>query len=123
LLHYKTKTKWYKIFDSLETAEAEISPLELKAITIGGKKICIVRTSEGFFGIADRCPHQGGPLSEGICTEYGTVICPWHQYEFDLKTGRDRTTRGHHAKLFPVAVREDGVYIGEEKGYWTLFNR
>jgi nitrite reductase (NADH) small subunit len=32
------------------------------------------------------CPHEGGPLGEGI-VEDGKVVCPWHGYPFDVHTG------------------------------------
>jgi nitrite reductase (NADH) small subunit len=32
------------------------------------------------------CPHEGGPLGEGI-VEDGRVVCPWHGYAFDVHTG------------------------------------
>jgi nitrite reductase (NADH) small subunit len=32
------------------------------------------------------CPHEGGPLGEGII-EGSRVVCPWHAYAFDLRTG------------------------------------
>lgn len=49
--------------------------------------IAIFRTAEDqIFALDDRCPHKGGPLSEGIV--HGTsVTCPLHAAVFDLTTG------------------------------------
>ncbi|QTN34955.1 nitrite reductase small subunit NirD [Cognatishimia activa] len=49
--------------------------------------IAVFRTAEDeVFATSDRCPHKGGPLSEGIV--HGTsVTCPLHNWVFDLNTG------------------------------------
>jgi nitrite reductase/ring-hydroxylating ferredoxin subunit len=40
-----------------------------------------------FFAIDDTCPHQGASLGEGTL-HAGRVICPWHSWIFELRTGR-----------------------------------
>ncbi|MEO1135633.1 MAG: thiamine pyrophosphate-dependent enzyme, partial [Pseudomonadota bacterium] len=65
----------------------------------------------------NRCPHQGGPLGEGSI-EKGVdgkcwLRCPWHGWDFDPITGKP--PGGHEdtgQEMFPVDVREDGVYVG-----------
>ncbi len=47
-----------------------------------------------FCAIDSRCSHEGGPLEEGDIEELDknlVVICPWHQFDFDLKTGFSST--------------------------------
>jgi nitrite reductase (NADH) small subunit len=49
--------------------------------------IAIFRTGEGeVFAIDDRCPHKGGPLSQGI-VHGKTVTCPLHSWKIDLSSG------------------------------------
>lgn len=49
--------------------------------------IAIFRTAEAeVFAVSDKCPHKGGPLSEGIVHE-NKVTCPLHNWVFDLNTG------------------------------------
>jgi len=52
-----------------------------------GNDIAIFRTAEDeVFAVADKCPHKGGPLSQGIV--YGkTVACPLHAWQISLETG------------------------------------
>jgi pyruvate oxidase len=72
-----------------------------------------------FTAMDNRCPHQGGPLGEGSIEagENGQcwLRCPWHGWDFDPQTGR---SPGGHADtgqtLYPVEVREDGIYVGRE---------
>lgn len=77
----------------------------------GGVALAIVKTDGAFYALEDRCPHAGGPLSEGF-VEQGTLRCPWHERHFDPKTGAcvdHRATRaaGCHA----VRVEGDAVLV------------
>ncbi len=74
-------------------------------------QIAVFRTAEDeVFALDNRCPHKGGPLSEGI-VHGGLVTCPLHNWVIDLKsgeaTGADKgCTRRHSARV------EDGrVYL------------
>ncbi|VAW83273.1 Nitrite reductase [NAD(P)H] small subunit [hydrothermal vent metagenome] len=73
--------------------------------------VAIFRTSnDDVFALVDRCPHLGGPLSQGI-VHGTTVTCPLHQWNIDLKTGEviapDEGCAGH----IPVKVESNIVYI------------
>ncbi len=81
----------------------EIPPGQRKLVTIKGRQIAVFNLGGEFFGLFNRCPHQGGPMCEGIVTgliqsdEPGTygfsregeiLRCPWHGWEFDIRTGK-----------------------------------
>lgn len=51
------------------------------------------------------CPHQGGPLAEGAL-EGTCVTCPWHGWQFDVRTGR--TPLGTRIKLAVFEVKVEG---------------
>ena len=57
------------------------------------------------------CPHKGGPLVEGVVRE-GAVVCPWHWYTYDLRSGFCTTTEGYALHRYPV-VEADGVAMVE----------
>jgi nitrite reductase (NADH) small subunit len=59
------------------------------------------------------CPHQGGPIGEGI-VDGETVTCPWHAWCFDLRDGK--MTLGDFAALrrFDVRVEDDAIYVAIE---------
>lgn len=57
------------------------------AMADDGRKAALVRVGEKLFALDDRCPHAGGPLSEGAL-ENGALRCPWHARHFDPATGR-----------------------------------
>jgi nitrite reductase (NADH) small subunit len=59
-----------------------------RCVRIGGVAIAVFRTGAGeVFALRDRCPHRGGPLSQGI-VHGERVTCPLHDWVIDLKTGR-----------------------------------
>lgn len=81
----------------------EIAPGTRKIVDVAGRSIGVYNIGGEFFAIRNRCPHQGGPLCEGRISgfvqssspgeyEYsrpGEVVrCPWHSWEYDIKTGQ-----------------------------------
>ncbi len=94
-----------------------------------GRRIAVWNLAGEFFALADRCPHQGGPLSQGpvmghVCSarpgEYtydrrGEVVrCPWHAWEFDIRTGRSVfDPRRVKTRAYPAAV-ECGELLAAE---------
>jgi nitrite reductase/ring-hydroxylating ferredoxin subunit len=56
-----------------------------------------------------RCPHNGGPLTGGVVRD-GAVICPWHLYCFDLRTGECRTAAGYRLRKYPVLSRDGRLF-------------
>ncbi|MCC1492164.1 nitrite reductase small subunit NirD [Cognatishimia sp. F0-27] len=64
--------------------------------------VAVFRTAEDeVFALTDRCPHKGGPLSEGI-VHGQSVTCPLHNWVFDLNTG---VAKGEDATVETFAVR------------------
>jgi nitrite reductase/ring-hydroxylating ferredoxin subunit len=53
------------------------------------------------------CPHEGGPLGEGMI-EGGRVVCPWHSYAFDPRTGEAEGEPDLKAEVLAAKV-EDGA--------------
>lgn len=66
--------------------------------------VAVFRTAtDEVFAIDDRCPHKGGPLSEGIV--HGTqVTCPLHNWVFDLATGVAQGADAGRVGTYPVRV-------------------
>jgi nitrite reductase/ring-hydroxylating ferredoxin subunit/uncharacterized membrane protein len=66
--------------------EDELEVDQMKLVHLGDRRIVLARTEQGYVAFDDRCTHKGGPLSDGalIC---GTVQCPWHGSQFDVRTG------------------------------------
>jgi nitrite reductase/ring-hydroxylating ferredoxin subunit len=105
-----------------------------KLVDVRGRAIAVFNVNGEFFALANRCPHQGGSLIQGQqvglieasepgCYRYsrrGEIIrCPWHGWEFDLRTGKswcepDRV----RARQFAVSIAAgaklvEGPYVAE----------
>lgn len=53
---------------------------------VNGKTIAVFNVDGAFFAIDNTCVHRGGPLGEGD-VEGDVVTCPWHNWQFNVKTG------------------------------------
>ena len=115
---FTKKIVWYKLFDSLVDAENQVNIGKANTFLIDNKKICVARTSEGFFATNDKCPHNGASLGNGFCTAEGSIVCPVHRYSFDLKTGRATSGGGDFLQTYSLEIRDDGVFIGFRKFVW-----
>jgi nitrite reductase (NADH) small subunit len=62
------------------------------------------------FAIEDRCPHKGGPLSQGIVHGHA-VTCPLHNWVFDLQSGEAAAPDVGCVKRFAVRVEDGRVLL------------
>src|SRR5436305_3156828 len=84
-------------------AAADIPPGHRKLVDVNGRAVVVFNLGGEFFALNNRCPHKGGSLCDGKQTglvqssepgEYrysrrGEIIrCPWHSWEFDIRTGQ-----------------------------------
>ena len=76
-----------------------------------GANIAIFRTAmDTYFALADRCPHRGGPLSQGIV--YGErVACPLHNMSIELPSGCAVAPDKGEVQRFAVKVEGGAVYL------------
>ncbi|HUA97953.1 MAG TPA: Rieske 2Fe-2S domain-containing protein [Terracidiphilus sp.] len=54
--------------------------------TVAARPLCVANVNGAIAVLDGVCPHEEGPLGEGI-VEDGRVVCPWHGYAFDPRTG------------------------------------
>jgi nitrite reductase/ring-hydroxylating ferredoxin subunit len=126
---------------------SEFSPGSRKIVTVAGRSIGVFYINGEFFAVRNRCPHAGAPLCQG---DVGGVVrssepgqfeysrsgefirCPWHSWEFDIRTGQSwcdpqrlRTRKyavsvekgaqlvegPYKAETFPVSVENDYVVV------------
>jgi len=79
---------------------------EVAEFTVNGHPYCVANL-DGTAAVLDGvCPHEEGPLGEGII-EDGRVVCPWHGYSFDVRTGMSAQDPDLKTKVYESAV-EDG---------------
>ncbi len=73
--------------------------------------IAVFRTGDDrVFALRDRCPHRGGPLSQGIVHGH-QVTCPLHDWKIRLDQGRAVAPDEGCTPCFPVRVEDGRVYL------------
>jgi len=112
------KYTWHKIAASLE--EIFFSSGGLAQVEVSGKTICIAVKDAQLSACTAKCPHAGGLLADGYLDPLGNIVCPLHRYKFNLKNGRNTSGEGYFLKVFPVEMREDGVFVGVQQN--NFFN-
>lgn len=103
---------WIKVFADSAAARQVLTNNRPQLVIIGTQRICVVLRDENILAIEDRCSHNGESLSKGTVNYLGEVICPWHGYRFNLKTGRESGQRSRDLATYPVKENEEGVFIG-----------
>ena len=87
----------------------------------------IVRTAKGCvavfrtqddeaFALEDRCPHKGGPLSQGI-VHGNSVTCPLHNWVLSLETGEAQGADSGQVRVFPLEVIDGRIRV--DFGAWA----
>lgn len=71
---------------ALAFAASGLGVNQMKLVHVDDERIVVARTEQGYVAFQDRCTHKGGPLSDGVLI-CGTVQCPWHGSQFDVRTG------------------------------------
>ncbi len=75
-------------------------------------KVAVFRTGDDcVFAIDDRCPHKGGPLSQGI-VHGASVTCPLHNWVISLESGKAQGADQGCVRTIPVKVEDGQLYIG-----------
>ncbi len=111
--------------------EADFGERDRKIIVRGELEIGVFRIDGAFYAYENNCVHQGGPVCQGKIlgkveemlgedmTSKGLrfsetdihIVCPWHGYEYNLKTGRHPGDRRVRLKPYEVKVDDGEVYV------------
>ena len=87
-----------------------------RRVSIDGVDIAVFRTGAGaVYALRDRCPHRGGPLSQGI-VHGDRVTCPLHDWVIDLETGSATGADQGCTPTFAVRVESGRVLIDVQRG-------
>lgn len=92
-------------------AVQEIPRQGARVIDLDGTAVAVFRTAQDeIHAIEDRCPHRGGPLSQGIVFD-NRVACPLHGWLIRLDTGHACAPDEGCARRYRIKVDEDAVFI------------
>jgi nitrite reductase/ring-hydroxylating ferredoxin subunit len=110
---------------------SEFEDGDRRIVFVGDIEIGVFRTEGRFYAYSNNCLHQGGPACEGLIiakveehirpdkTSGGMYfsdtelhfVCPWHGYEYDIKTGEFVGDRRMKLKSYKVLQKGDDVYV------------
>jgi nitrite reductase/ring-hydroxylating ferredoxin subunit len=109
---------------------ADLPEGERKIVQHGAHDIGVFHWEGQFYAYANMCLHQGGPACEGMVTQnvvdvidkdglyqgqtYGDethFVCPWHGYEYDLKTGECIGDRKLKLRKYDIVKRGEDIYV------------
>ncbi|GIP33325.1 Rieske (2Fe-2S) protein [Paenibacillus sp. J2TS4] len=95
-------------------------------VNVEGRDIGVYHIDGEYYALYNYCPHQGAPLCAGmVCGttmpsevyeyEFGRageiVRCPWHGWEFEIKTGKSLISDKIRAKSYKVEVKDGKIGI------------
>lgn len=99
--------KWYCV-----ALTSDIDPGEGKTVEpVPGKPIALLNNAGTFQTIDNICPHKGGMLSDGKITKDNCVVCPLHQWTFDLTTGKNIRNPACKLNIYPVRIQGEEIWI------------
>jgi nitrite reductase (NADH) small subunit len=106
----------------------DLEKVRKKAVVIGKRPVVVVRSERGsVHALKDACPHKGPCLSDGmldkgceglVAGEYiydpdtEVLRCPWHSWEFDIRTGQSLfAPEKVRVKTYAATVEEGAVFV------------
>lgn len=103
--------EWLRIFESEALARTRITENKPQLVIVKGRRICIVMHGGQFYAVQDSCSHNGESLSKGTVNYLGEIICPWHNYRFELNTGRACDSSCRDLITYSVKSDSSGLFI------------
>jgi nitrite reductase (NADH) small subunit len=88
---------------------------QAKEFSVGDKVVCVANVAGDYSAMDNVCIHRGGPLGQGV-VEDGKVICPWHGWQYDPKTGETGHNSGLKVAVYPVKIEGEDVMIEADGG-------
>jgi nitrite reductase (NADH) small subunit len=109
----------------------DLDPGERLVVQVEGKEIGIFRQGDEYRSYLNWCPHQGGPVCEGVLTgtqessfdretlevdrqwtQDGEILkCPWHGWEFNINTGDCLSREKITLPSYPVTVEDEQIIV------------
>ena len=91
-------------------ATESIPQREGRAVSLGGRELALFNLGDRFLAVENRCPHQGGPLADGIVSGCA-VVCPLHAWRVRLDSGGVERPGGVTACVRTFATRVEGDVV------------
>ena len=89
---------------------AELPPGTSIEKRILARRIAVVNDNGTLYGIEAECKHMKAPLSTGEVKD-GIITCSWHNWQYELKTGKCLTQKNMDLQKFEVEIDNDDIYL------------
>ena len=100
-------SEWVRLCGLNETP----APGEVMEAEVNGVQVCVANVEGRLCALENTCPHRGGPLGQGWI-EGQAVVCPWHSWAFDTRTGEALPPDQGKVDVLPLKVEGEDVLIG-----------
>ncbi len=90
--------------------EVSVKAGEGRVVDAGSREVAIFNVGGEFYCIDNMCPHAEGPLGEGY-VDGAEVTCPWHAWQFNVKTGEMAYNPQICVATFPCKVENGDVLV------------
>jgi len=117
------------------TDVASFGEINRKVVEVSGIEVGIFRLGEEFFAYENKCPHLQGPVCQGKILPLAVedvqadgssngrvfsktkmnVVCPWHGFEFDIRTGTHPMDSKVRLRKIPLKIVDGGIYLSVGK--------
>ncbi len=98
------------MFTATGIGESALKEIGRKVVRKAGKQVLLLASGGKLFAIANRCPHEGYPLSEGTEGPGCVLTCNWHNWKFDLASGEALVGRDP-VRTYPLEVRGGEIFV------------
>jgi nitrite reductase (NADH) small subunit/3-phenylpropionate/trans-cinnamate dioxygenase ferredoxin subunit len=89
---------------------SDLPPGSAKTVEVNGKAIALFNVGGTIFATDNACLHRGGPLADGML-EGEVVTCPWHLWEYNVRTGEKVGNTSLKVATYPVRVEGADVKV------------
>jgi nitrite reductase/ring-hydroxylating ferredoxin subunit len=89
---------------------SDLPPGAVREVRIGTCSYAVCNAEGSIYAVSGDCPHREGPLGHGALHGH-ILVCPWHAWEFDVRTGECDAGPGCRIGTYPVSVADGGIHI------------
>jgi nitrite reductase (NADH) small subunit len=88
----------------------DLPPGTVTTVRAGDEEIALAHVDGGFYATQAACIHLQGPLGEGLL-EGSVLTCPWHGWQYDVRTGENEFDRAIQLRTYEVRVEDGEVKV------------
>ena len=88
----------------------DVPPGTVTTVRAGAEEIALAHVDGEFHAVQSACLHLAGPLGEGRLEDY-VLSCPWHGWQFDVRTGENEFDRAIRLRTYEVRIEDGEVKV------------